>query len=181
MNKLITTALLVLLVFSCKSPEARRPVSTKSGSYIDASIALNKKRFAKEKAVIEKIIEADTDEYLASDTGFWYKYQTKTENDSLSTPNFGDIINYDYNIKTLNGNEIYSKADLKTQNYAMDKQELFTGLRHGLKLMKIGETVTFIFPSDRAYGYYGDENKIGPNTPLICEVTVNSITPNQSN
>ncbi|WP_159018316.1 gliding motility-associated peptidyl-prolyl isomerase GldI [Algibacter sp. L3A6] len=181
MNKLIATTLLVLLVFNCKSPEARQPISTKSGSYIDASIALNKKRFAKEKAVIEKIMEADDDAYLASDTGFWYKYQTKTESDSLKTPGFGDLINFDYDVKTLNGNEIYSKADLKTQNYAMDKQELFTGLRHGLKLMKAGETVTFIFPSDRAYGYYGDENKIGPNTPLICEVTVNSITQNQNN
>jgi len=58
----------------------------------------------------------------------------------------------------------------------MDKQELFTGLREGLKLMKAGETATFIFPSQKAYGYYGDENKITHNTPIICEVTVNSIT-----
>lgn len=181
MNKLITIALLALLVFNCKSPEARRPISTTSGSYIDASIALNKKRFAKEKAVIEKIMEKDKDEYLASDTGFWYKYHTKIENDSLKTAGFGDIVNYDYNVKALNGTEIYSKEDLQTQNYAMDKQELFTGLRHGLKILKPGETATFIFPSDRAYGYYGDENKIGPNTPLICEVTVNTITPNQNN
>lgn len=63
----------------------------------------------------------------------------------------------------------------------MDQQELFTGLREGLKLMKSGETVTFIFPSQKAYGYYGDQNKIGSNLPIICEVTVNSITPNQSN
>jgi gliding motility-associated peptidyl-prolyl isomerase len=181
MNKLIAITLLALLAFNCKSPDARKPISTKSGSYIDASIALNKKRFAKEKAIIEKIMEPDSLEYLASDTGFWYKYNTKIENDSLKTPVFGDIVIYDYNVKTLNGTEIYSKEDLKTQHYAMDKQELFTGLRHGLKLMKPGESVTFIFPSDRAYGYYGDEDKIGPNTPLICNVTVNSITPNQNN
>ena len=60
----------------------------------------------------------------------------------------------------------------------MDKQELFTGLREGLKLMKTGETVTFLFPSQKAYGYYGDNNKIGSNTPLICEVTVKSIIEN---
>ena len=58
----------------------------------------------------------------------------------------------------------------------MDKEELFTGLREGLKLMKAGETVTFIFPSQKAYGYYGDENKIGTNTPIISKVTVNSMT-----
>jgi len=63
----------------------------------------------------------------------------------------------------------------------MDRQELFTGLREGLKLMKTGETVTFLFPSQKAYGYYGDENKIGANIPLIAKVTVNSITKTEDN
>jgi gliding motility-associated peptidyl-prolyl isomerase len=76
---------------------------------------------------------------------------------------------------------IYSKEALKTQNYAMDREELFTGLREGLKLLKTGETATFLFPSQKAYGYYGDEHKIGSNTPIICEVTINSITQNQTN
>ena len=74
-----------------------------------------------------------------------------------------------------------TKEELKTQTYAMDQQELFTGLREGLKLMKAGETVTFLFPSQKAYGYYGDENKIGTNIPLICQVTVNSIIKKQTN
>ena len=60
----------------------------------------------------------------------------------------------------------------------MDKQELFTGLREGLKLMKPEESITFIFPSQTAYGYYGDDNKIGTNIPLICEVTLNTIIKN---
>ena len=58
----------------------------------------------------------------------------------------------------------------------MDQEEIFTGLREGLKLMKTGETVTFLFPSQKAYGYYGDQNKIGVNVPLMCEVTIHSIS-----
>ena len=60
----------------------------------------------------------------------------------------------------------------------MDKEELFTGLREGLKLMKPTESVTFIFPSQKAFGYYSDDNKIGTNITLICEVTLNTITQN---
>ncbi|MEP3837897.1 MAG: gliding motility-associated peptidyl-prolyl isomerase GldI [Algibacter sp.] len=180
MNKLITITI-VLLVFSCKTPEARRPISVTSGSFIDASVERNKKLNAKEKASIEKIMSLEKKEYIASESGFWYYYNHKVETDSLKTPNFGDVINYNYNIKALNGSVIYSTDELKTQTYTMDKEELFTGLREGLKLMKSGETVTFLFPSQKAYGYYGDENKIHRNTPLICEVTVNSITLNQSN
>jgi len=175
MNKHLTL-ILIVLVFSCKSPEARRPITSKSGSFINKSIERNKALNAKEKESIEAIMAKNKQNYIASKSGFWYFYNSKIEADSLKTPAFGDIINYNYNIKNLNGNLIYSKEETKTQNYAMDKEELFTGLREGLKLMKTGETVTFLFPSQKAFGYYGDENKIGTNTPIICEVTVNSIT-----
>ncbi|WP_299555608.1 gliding motility-associated peptidyl-prolyl isomerase GldI [Seonamhaeicola sp.] len=178
MYKLLPLALL-LLVFGCKTPEARRPVSSKSGSFINESAARNKALNAKEQAAIETIMQQNNQNYIASESGFWYYYNTKVESDTLKTPAFGDIVNYNYNVKALNGSLIYSKADIKTQNYAMDQEALFTGLREGLKLMKTGETVTFLFPSQKAYGYYGDENKIGTNTPLICEVTVNAITPKQ--
>ncbi|MFV9550181.1 gliding motility-associated peptidyl-prolyl isomerase GldI [Algibacter sp. PT7-4] len=178
MNKLITLAI-ILLAFGCKTPEARRPVTVKSGSFIDASVERNKKLNAKEKKYIENLMKLEAHTYIASESGFWYYYNNKSTIDTLKTPVFGDIINYNYNIKSLNGHVIYSTEEIKTQNYAMDKEELFTGLREGLKLMKPGETVTFIFPSQKAYGYYGDENKIGSNTPLICEVTVNSITQNK--
>ncbi|MDP5157070.1 MAG: gliding motility-associated peptidyl-prolyl isomerase GldI [Flaviramulus sp.] len=171
----------ILLAFGCKTPEARRPVSVKTGSFIDASVERNKNLNAKEQASIEKLMEIQKEDYIASESGFWYYYNNKIEIDSLKTPVFGDIIIYDYNVKALNGIVIYSKDDIKTQTYAMDKQELFTGLREGLKLMKSGETVTFLFPSLKAYGYYGDENRIPGNTPIICEVTVNSITLNQTN
>ncbi len=182
MTKQLTIVLALLFLFSCKTPEARKPISVKTGSFIDASVERNKQLNAKEQASIQKVMTLKKDNnYIASESGFWYYYNTKAEIDTLSTPNFGDIITYNYNIKDLNGSLIYSKADIKTQTYAMDQEELFTGLREGLKLMKTGETVTFLFPSQKAYGYYGDQNKIGSNTPLICEVTVNSITQNQSN
>lgn len=176
MNKLLFTAMILLAFIGCKTPEARKPISIKTGSFIDVSVERNKKLNAKEQAAIKQIMEQDENNYIASESGFWYYYNNKSDIDSLKTPNFGDIVNYDYNVKALNSDLIYSKSDIKTQTYVMDKEELFTGLREGLKLMKTGETVTFIFPSQKAYGYYGDENKIGRNMPLICEVTVNSIT-----
>jgi gliding motility-associated peptidyl-prolyl isomerase len=169
---------LVCLTLGCKSPEARQPVSTTSGSFIKESAERNIKLYQKEQQQISAIIENHPDiEYIASESGFWYYYNTKVEQDSI-TADFGDIVNFNYNIKDLNGNEIYSFEEITTQNYSMDQEELFTGLREGLKLMKAGETVTFLFPSQKAFGYYGDTKKIGTNVPLMCQVTVNSITQN---
>lgn len=180
MYKLIIIAF-VSLIFGCKTPEARRPTTVKTGSFINASIERNKRLYAKEKADFQNLMKNDQNNYLASNSGFWYYYNSKIDIDTIQTPKFGDIVNFNYNVKSINGKVIYTTEVLKTQNYAMDKQELFTGLREGLKLMKTGETVTFLFPSQKAYGYYGDTNKIGRNIPLICEVTINSITPNKAN
>jgi gliding motility-associated peptidyl-prolyl isomerase len=177
MYKLILVCIIIGLTTSCKSPEPRKPISVKSGSFFDQSIARNKKLYEAEKAQIQEIItKSSEDKYIASENGFWYAFQNKIESDSLKTPTFGDIVNFNHSISYLNGTVIYSREELKTRNYAMDKEELFTGLREGLKLMKAGETATFIFPSQKAYGYYGDENKIGTNTPIISKVTVNSVT-----
>jgi len=174
----IILVLLISLAFGCKSPEARQPVSTKSGSFIKESAERNIKLYQKEQQLISDIIESHPEtNYIASESGFWYYYNTKVELDTI-TADFGDIVNFNYNIKDLNGNDIYTSDEIPTQNYAMDKAELFTGLREGLKLMKPGETVTFLFPSQKAFGYYGDTKKIGTNVPIMCQVTVNSITQN---
>ncbi len=163
----------MLLCFGCKSPEARMPESVQSGSFLKESAERNKKLNEKEKNLIQSIIKNNPDKnYIASESGFWYYYNTKVEGDTIQ-PEFGDIVDFDYNISDINGNEIY---DVENRTYVMDKQELFTGLREGLKLMKPEESVTFIFPSQKAYGYYGDDKKIGTNIPLICEVTLNTIT-----
>jgi len=181
MNKILVILCMFLALASCKSPEARHPESISSGSFINESVERNKKLNEAERTRFENVMsEHPEHNYIASQSGFWYYYNTKIE-DSLSTPNFGEIVNFDYNVKSLEGQLIYSKSETKTQNYIMDKQELFTGLREGLKLMKAGETATFLFPSQKAFGYYGDEDKIGTNIPLICEVTLNSITKNQNN
>jgi gliding motility-associated peptidyl-prolyl isomerase len=173
MKHLLYIVIVAFLLVSCKSPEARMPEIVQSGSFLKESAARNKKLNEKEQELIQTIIKNNPDkDYIASESGFWYYYNTKAENDTIQ-PDFGDIVNFEYNVSDLSGNEIYAMAQ---KTYVMDKQELFTGLREGLKLMTPGDNITFIFPSQKAYGYYGDENRIGTNIPLICEVTLNTIT-----
>lgn len=180
MTRTIIILLLLASAMGCKSPEARQPISHKTGSFINASVERSIKLNEKEKERIDQVIKSDEDShYIASESGFWYTYETKVEQDTIKAQ-FGDIVNFDYNVKTLSGQTIYSDEDIAPRDYTMDKQELFTGLREGLKLMKPGETVTFLFPSQKAYGYYGDTNRIGTSVPLMCKVTVNSITQTQT-
>lgn len=176
--KLFYIIVIILGVLGCKSPEARRPVTQNSGSFINESIQRNKKLVAKEESIILNMIQKDsTKDYIASSNGFWYYYNKRsTDSLNIKMPEYGDVVRFDYNIKDLAGNYIYDVGEIPTKRYAMDRENLFGGLREGLKLMKEGETVTFIFPSHKAFGYYGDKDRIGTNIPIITEVTLNSIT-----
>lgn len=176
-NKALSIFILVLLM-ACKSPEPRAPIVKKSGQFLKESVIRNKAMQKQQEDKILAIMDADTGHtYLSSSNGFWYYYEEKKENDTM-TPQFGDLVKFNYNILTLDGKTLYSKEEIGNREYAMDQEDLFVGMRKGLKLMKVGETVTFLFPSSVAFGYYGDNDKIGHNIPIKSTVTVKSITPN---
>ncbi|GEC77246.1 peptidyl-prolyl cis-trans isomerase [Flavobacterium aquatile] len=157
------------------------PVSRSSGEFMNESVERNKKLVKNEEAQIDSIIKSNPKiQYLASQKGYWYHYEVKNETDTLR-PKKGDVAFFDYEIKDLKGNVIYTKEELKPQNYLVDKQNIMMGLRHGIKLMHKTEKVTFLFPSHMAFGYHGDDDKIGTNEPIICTVTLNDFKPENKN
>lgn len=169
------------ILFACctQKQEARRPVSHTSGTFIKESIERNKKLIVNEEALIKDIIKKDTAQsYIASPKGYWYRYDIKSASET-NTPKKGDLANFDYQVSDINGKTIYTAQELKTQNYVVDKQNIMIGLRDGIKLMKKGEKITFLFPSHMAYGYHGDNDRIGTNQPIICTVTLNHFEPSK--
>lgn len=178
--KVITLFAIFILIASCKEPQARRPISHTSGTFMKESAERNKKLIKGEEGRIDSIIKSNPKvEYIASKKGYWYHYVVKNEKDTLR-PKKGDTAQFDYEIKDLNGNIIYSQLELKPQTYIVDKQNIMSGLRDGIKLMCKKETVTFLFPSHSAYGYHGDNKKIGTNEPIICTVTLNDFKANDT-
>ncbi|MBL4662403.1 MAG: gliding motility-associated peptidyl-prolyl isomerase GldI [Flavobacteriaceae bacterium] len=176
-RNLLIICILVLVTVSCKSPEARRPVKSSSGSFITESVDRNKKIYEQERAEIAAIIKENEDRsYIASKSGFWYYYVVK-DSTVGQVPRLGDTVTFKYDIKKLNGTIIVSKEENGIQNYIIDRtnQELISGIRDGLKIMKVGETITFLFPSYKAFGYYGIENKLGTNVPIQSTVTLETI------
>lgn len=175
MKKFLHLFTLLLLITSCSKQQARKPISKTDGNFIRESIERNKILIAGEEKLIDSIIKKDTlKQYIASNKGYWYKYITKVDANT-DFPVKGDIAYFDYEINNLDNTVIYSKEELKTQQYVVDKQNIMMGLRDGIKLMKKGETIAFLFPSHMGFGYHGDDNRIGPNEPLICTVILKDI------
>ncbi|WP_294823309.1 gliding motility-associated peptidyl-prolyl isomerase GldI [uncultured Flavobacterium sp.] len=178
MKKIIIAALLFgAILTGCSQQQARQPLSHSSGTFMKESIERNKKLVANEESRIDSIIKSSPAvKYIASDKGFWYRYEAEVTTDTV-TPKRGDVAYFDYEVKNIEGNLIYSETELRPQEYYVDKEDIMMGLRYGIKLMNKGEKVTFLFPSHMGYGYHGDNKKIGTNEPLICTVTLNDIKP----
>ncbi len=108
--------------------------------------AENKRLNAYENQLIKNYIAKDsTAVYITSAKGFWYTYNTKKENGV--TPVKNDEVVIEYAITDLQGNIIYSKEELGEQKYKVDKEDFIPALQDGIKLVKKGETVTFVINS----------------------------------
>ena len=173
--------LLLIFVFSCDGPEPRKPVQRKSGSFFKASVERSRRLLALEEQQIQQIIKQDSlKHYEHSAAGSWYHYITVNDT-ATYTPKTDDLVLLSYNILTLNNDTIYSQEEIGTLSYKVDKQELFQGLRDAVKLLKENEKATFLFPSSLAFGYHGDNERIGSNVPIKSTVELLKIEQKQDN
>lgn len=179
--RVFISILLVMAICSCDGPEPRKPVQTKSGSFFKESIERSRKLLEAEEARIQEIIKMDSlKDYSHSASGSWYHYLAV--NDATDyTPKTDDLVVFNYDLLTLDNDTIYSKEDIGVVTYKVDKQDLFQGMRDAIKLLKENERATFLFPSSLAFGYHGDENKIGSNVPLKSTITILQIEKQQDN
>ncbi|TYP98245.1 protein involved in gliding motility GldI [Tenacibaculum adriaticum] len=159
----------LVLLFSCKEPKVRKPKQHSTTNFYKEVLDQNKKLNELENKRIEYLISQDTlHQYKSSSNGFWYTFIQKDTINHV-VPKENDLVTIQYTIQDVNGNPIYAKQE---RTYKVDKEDFIPGLQDGIKLMKEGETVTFIVPSYRAYGVVGDGNKIGINQPLKSTLTL---------
>ncbi len=172
---------IIAITVSCGTPEARRPVSVKTGSFFKQSVDRSKQLLIAEENLINTIIEKDTiNTYYSSPNGYSYYYNIKNETASYY-PKTDDLIKISYDIRNMDNTVIYSNEEIGVQTLKVDKVELFPGLRTAIKLLNKGETITFLFPSAMAHGYHGDNDKIGVNVPIISTVSLLDIIETSEN
>ncbi len=166
-----------LLIFGCSKIEPRRPINPKPSTILYKEVIEDSKKITKaEDEKISKLLKKDTlHHYIQSSEGFWYTYIQKIE-ENLPTPKMGDEVIFEYQISDLNDSIIYNKAELGQKTYKIDKEDFISGLQKGIKLMKTGETITFVLPFYNAFGVLGDGNKIGVNKSVKSTVTLIKIT-----
>ena len=177
MKKILSVFCLSFILLSCEGPKPRRPVEVKSGSFLKQSAERNKKLLEMEESLMNGLVEKDSlHEYLRSASGFRYYFDQQIPGEGY-LPNTDDLVTLTYDLRTWNEDTLYRQDEIGTIRYKVDKQELFPGLRYSVKLLKEGETATFLYPSSLAFGYHGDEDRIGPNVPIKATLKILEIEP----
>ena len=162
-------ALIVILLFSsfsCTENKARYPLNKKKQVFLNSSAERNKMLLARDEALLKNAATRDTSlNFLSSEAGFLYAY-VKQAPKSLTPPQKGTTVRFQYQIEDLANNLLYSTSELGIVEYAVDQEDLIPALREGIRMMRPEEVVVFLFPSYLCYGYQGDGEKIGVNQPL---------------
>lgn len=173
MKQLIIIILLIVF-FGCEGSLPRKPIKISTGTSFKTSVERSKALLAKEEKLIQDIIKKDTiNSYETSTGGSWFYYLSKNDStETKETAQANDIISFTYNVVKFNNDTIYSMNDIGILEYTADKLPLFQGLRNSTKILKEGETATFLFPSSLGYGYHGDNQKIGINVPFKSTITI---------
>ena len=164
--KIVGLFAVIVLLISCQNPKPRAPLNKKKSTFLISSAARNKRLFEEEELLLLQSAKNDSlHEFEKSSSGFLYAYE-KNAAASVSLPKKGEKILFRYQIEDLEQNIIYDKNTLGIVEYSLDQEELLPALRLGLRMMKSGEVVVFLFPSYLCYSYQGDGDKVGVNQPL---------------
>ena len=159
-------AILLLCNYSCSESIPRHALNKKKAGFLNQSAYRNKKLFFQEEQELKAAAKKDSlFIYNLSEAGFLFAYK-KQVNKFLDKPQKGEVVRFKYQIEDLNNKVLYDKKTLGIVEYSLDQEDLLPGLREGLRIMKTGEVVVFLFPSYLCYGYQGDGEKINANQPL---------------
>ena len=154
-------------LFSCKKPSPQLPankVVEKDVSSI-ALLDINKNLSLKEDSLLEILANKTDKAFMKNEIGFWYKIDKKTSGKQLE---INDTCEISYQLKFTDNKVVLVDNKIIT----IGKKQVVTGLEEGLKLLRKGESATFIVPWYLGYGMSGLENLVPPYTSLIFEVSI---------
>ena len=92
-------------------------------------------------------------------------------------PNPGQLVAVTYIGSLMNGDDkhIFDEQQIYPFRFTIDSPNVISGWNFALKTMSLGESSSFVFPSEYGYGEVGSPPDIPPNATLTFEITLVSI------
>lgn len=153
-------------LISCNSEkEKSKKLNFDSKEEYENTLILSHQAFLKkEQQRIDAFIDSVQLNFKKSGTGLRYWIASKESNDTLKS---GDIAVISYSLQLLNGDTLYESPKDRAQEFAVDYDNVESGLHEGIKYMGVGDSAVFIIPAHLAHGVTGDQAAIPSQATLV--------------
>jgi FKBP-type peptidyl-prolyl cis-trans isomerase len=157
---------------SCGEKEVKTIVPPKWSN--TQSIALQKE-LATQEAIDIRLFLAGHRDWKMIQTGTGLQYFIYAGATGKTFAKAGQQVEVAYQIKQLDGTELYSTDENDSRIFTFEKSDVETGIHEIIKQMPVGAKAHVIIPSHLAHGLTGDNNKIPPLTCLVIDLEFISI------
>jgi len=130
-------------------------------------IEINKRHHHAEIDFIKSYIDSVHWQMTESNTGIFYELFQQGLTDTIQT---GEIVEVQYKVAMLEIPSFKTIISEGNKTVHVDNDVSESGVHQALKMMCIGDSGIFIFPSHLAYGLTGIKDQVQPNTPLLYSI-----------
>jgi len=161
----LLSCLLVFGVLSCRQKQQSGKTNTLSQKQINEQLVeANKAVLDTENEQIDNFIASNGWNVITTGTGLRYQI---LEKGSGSKAKFGKLVRFEYEIKLISGETIYSSLISGPKEFTIGSGGVESGLEEGILQLKVGDSARFIIPSYLAHGLSGDQDKIPSKATLL--------------
>ncbi len=164
----------IFSLLACCSPKgtAEQPTPMTRQEREDALIERNREFLKNERAQINSFIDSSGAEFKPTGSGLYYTIINRSEETNPIVE--GDYIEFEYDMKTINGNFLESSTDSGNKKFALLRGDEIIGLHEGIALMHLNDEFLFIIPAHLAYGL-GNQTSAPLNATLLYNVKIVSV------
>lgn len=167
--KVLLSIVILLQLLQCQSNKEQKkelPFSTKR-EYDSLMVETHRAFLKRENAQIETYIDSLGKDFVRSGTGLRYHIYEHADGDTLKS---GDIAVIQYKLSLINGDLLYKTGTERSEHFAVDFDDVESGLHEGVKYMSVGDKAIFILPAHLAHGITGDQAAIPPQSTLVYDL-----------
>ena len=163
----------ISLLACCAPKQAKEETPRMTQQEMDeALIARNRAMLKQERENIKIFIDSSGSIFDQTGSGLFYTIVNKSaETQAIAK---GDLIEYEFEIKTLSGKFLESSMEAGNKSFRLFTDDELIGIHEGVALMHLYDEYLFIMPAHLAYGIT-NQNGAPLNATLLYKVKIVSI------
>ena len=156
-----------MILISCNNRDEERQGHVNDDTLEEVLLKANKQAVKVEDQQIEDFISRQKWEMQKTGTGLRYLIYETGNGEKAEE---GKVAVIEFAVSLISGELVYSSDISGPKEFLIGRGGVEPGLEEGILIMREGDHAKFILPSHRAFGLFGDQDKIPPKATLIYDV-----------